>query len=176
MTRGDWAALADDIATTGLLRNSSTIAVPPTGRSAPVVHASTGIEPLFRLSDDLPGHQRADVVAALTAAGRTDVLGFVATHGRLPADPTLPERLRGVLATATQISPSGHLAMAAAVQACVDEAVSKTVNLPGTASPTDVYDTYATAFELGCKGITVYVDGSRSVQPQALATAPATAR
>jgi ribonucleoside-diphosphate reductase alpha chain len=101
------------------------------------------------------------------------VLGFVSTHGRLPADPTLPERLRAVLATATQISPAGHLAMAAAAQACVDEAVSKTVNLPASARSIDVYDTYATAFELRCKGITVYVDGSRSVQPQALATATA---
>ncbi|SEP53584.1 hypothetical protein [Amycolatopsis saalfeldensis] len=173
VTRGDWAALADEIATTGHLRNSSTIAVPPTGRSAPVVRASTGIEPLFRLSDDLPGHQRAGVVAALKAAGRTDVLSFASTHGRLPADPTLPERLRAVLATATQISPGGHLAMAAAVQACVDEAVSKTVNLPASATSIEVYDTYATAFELGCKGITVYVDGSRDVQPQALATATA---
>jgi ribonucleoside-diphosphate reductase alpha chain len=173
VTRDDWAALADKIAITGLLRNSSTIAIPPTGRSAPVVRASTGIEPLFRLSDDLPGHQRADVVAALTSAGRTDVLGFVSTHGRLPADPTLPKPLRAMLATATEISPSGHLAMAAAVQACVDEAVSKTVNLPRTARPGDVYNTYAAAFELGCKGITVYVDGSRSVQPQALATSTA---
>ncbi|MDT8916023.1 hypothetical protein [Amycolatopsis sp. PS_44_ISF1] len=173
VTRGDWNALADEIATTELLRNSSTIAVPPTGRSAPVVHASTGIEPLFRLSDDLPGHQRAEVAAALASADRTDVLGFVSTHGRLPDDPTLPGQLRALLATATQISPSGHLAMAAAVQSCVDEAVSKTVNLPGTALPGDVYDTYATAFELGCKGITVYVDGSRSIQPQGLATAPA---
>ncbi|MFI7120232.1 hypothetical protein ACIBTM_27050, partial [Amycolatopsis sp. NPDC049868] len=173
VTRGDWAALADQIATTGLLRNSSTIAVPPTGRSAPVVRASTGIEPLFRLSDDLPSQQRAGVVAALKTAGRTDVLGFVDTHGRLPADPTLPQRLRAVLATATQISTAGHLAMAAAVQACVDEAVSKTVNLPATARSIDVYDTYATAFELGCKGITVYVDGSRHIQPQALATTSA---
>jgi len=163
VTRGDWAALADEIATTGLLRNSSTIAVPPTGRSAPVVRASTGIEPLFRLSDDLPGQQRAGVVAALKRAGRTDVLGFVSTHGRLPADPALPARLRAVLATATQISPAGHLAMAAAVQACVDEAVSKTVNLPASARSIDVYDTYTTAFELGCKGITVYVDGSRDI-------------
>lgn len=175
VTRGDWAALAGEIASTGLLRNSSTIAVPPTGRSAPVVGASTGIEPLFRLSHDQIGHQRADVVAALKRADRTAVLGFVSAHGRLPADPTLPDDLRAVLATATQISPRGHLAMAAAVQACVDEAVSKTVNLPASARPIEVYDTYAAAFELGCKGITVYVDGSRDVQPQALATATATA-
>jgi ribonucleoside-diphosphate reductase alpha chain len=170
VTRGDWAAVAGRIAETGMLRNSSTIAVPPTGRSAPVIGASTGIEPLFRLSDDLPGHSRAGVEAALRSAGRADVLGYVSSHGRLPADPTLPEGLRAVLATATQISPGGHLAMAAAAQACVDEAVSKTVNLPRGARSIDVYDIYARAWELGCKGITVYVDGSRDVQPQALAS------
>lgn len=141
-----------------VLRNSSTIAIPP-----------TGIEPLFRLSHDRIGHHRAGVVAALRRAGRTDVLGFVSTNGRLPTDPTLPNELRAVLATATQIRPSGHLAMAAAVQACVDEAVSKTVNLPSDARSIDVYDTYISAWELGCKGITVYVDGSRDVQPQSLA-------
>jgi ribonucleoside-diphosphate reductase alpha chain len=167
----DWSVVAAKIAQSGLLRNSSTIAVPPTGRSAPVVGASTGIEPLFRLSHDRIGHYRPAVVAALELAGRTDVLGFVSIHGRLPADPTLPEHLRAVLATATQVSPAGHLAMAAAVQACVDEAVSKTVNLPRDARATDVYDIYLSAWELGCKGITVYVDGSRDVQPQALATA-----
>jgi ribonucleoside-diphosphate reductase alpha chain len=171
VTRGDWAALAAEIATTGLLRNSSTIAVPPTGRSAPVVGASTGIEPLFRLSHDRIGHHRPAVVAALQRAGRTDILGFVSSNGRLPADPTLPQHVRAVLAIATQISPAGHLAMAAAVQACVDEAVSKTVNLPATARSIEVYDTYVTAWELGCKGITVYVDGSRETQPQALGTA-----
>lgn len=171
VTRGDWNALAAEIAQTGMLRNSSTIAMPPTVRSAPVVGASAGIEPLFRLSHEQAGQHRPAVVAALQQAGRTDVLGFVTTHGRLPADPTVPVHLRAVLATATQVSPAGHLAMAAAVQACVDEAVSKTVNLPGTARAIDVYDTYATAFELGCKGITVDVDRSRSVQPRALATA-----
>lgn len=171
VTRGDWAVLAKEIARSGMLRNSSTIAVPPTGRCAPVVGASTGIEPLFRLSHDRTGHHRSGVVAALHQAERLDVLGFVATHGRLPDDPTLPRRLRAVLATATQIAPTGHLLMAAAVQACVDEAVSKTVNLPRNARPVDVYDTYLSAWELGCKGITVYVDGSRDVQPQALATA-----
>ena len=124
VARGDWAALAAEIATTGLLRNSSTIAVPPTGRSAPVVGASTGIEPLFRLSHDRIGHHRPAVVAALQRAGRTDVLGFVSTNGRLPCPEPDLQHVRAVLATATQISPAGHLAAAAARQACVDEAVS----------------------------------------------------
>ena len=69
---------------------------------------------------------------------------------------------------ATQIPPSGHLAMVSAIQACVDEAVAKTVNLPATATAADVYDVYQAAWEAGCKGITVYRDGSRSSQPKAL--------
>jgi ribonucleoside-diphosphate reductase alpha chain len=125
VTAGDWAALAEKIAQTGLLRNSSTIAVPPTGRSAPVIGASTGIEPLFRLTDPhLPGHIHPAARSILEQGGRTDLLGHVMTHGRLPDGTDLPVQLRAVLATATQIAPSGHLAMAAAVQACVDEAVS----------------------------------------------------
>lgn len=164
----DWAHLADAIATTGVLRNSSTIAIPPTGRSAPVAEASTGIEPLFQLTGGLHHRIHPAAEAALKAAGRADALGFVRTHGRLPADASLPAQLRDTLATATQIAPSGHLAMAAAVQECVDEAVSKTVNLPATAKAQDVLDTYIAAWELGCKGITVYVDGSRQIQPKAL--------
>lgn len=58
--------------------------------------------------------------------------------------------------------------MLSGVQSCVDEAVSKTVNLSTGSRSIDVYDTYATAWERGCKGITVYVDGSRTAQPKAL--------
>lgn len=131
---GNWEALAAEIAQIGLLRNSSTIAIPPTGRSAPVIGASTGIEPLFRLTDPYqPGHLHPGAHSVLKQASHSDLLGHVMTHGRLPEDVGLPGPLASVLATATQIAPSGHLAMAAAVQACVDEAVSKTVNLPATA-------------------------------------------
>jgi ribonucleoside-diphosphate reductase alpha chain len=76
--------------------------------------------------------------------------------------------IRDLLAVATQIAPSGHLAMVTAIQGCVDEAVAKTVNLPATATPRDVYDVFQAAWEAGCKGITVYRDGSRSSQPKAL--------
>ena len=169
VTAGNWEALAEQIAQTGLLRDSSTIAIPPTGRSAPVVGASTGIEPLFRLTDPrLSAHIHPVARSVLEQAGRSDLLGHVTTHGRLPDDAGLPAPLAAVLATATQIARSGHLAMAAAVQACVDEAGTKTVNLPATARAIDVYDTYLSAWELACKGITVYVDGSRQAQPKAL--------
>ncbi|ASR35438.1 hypothetical protein BAY61_10995 [Prauserella marina] len=169
VTSREWDMLAQEIASTGMLRNSSTIAVPPTGRSAPVVGASTGIEPLFRLTDPhLAGQLHPAVLATLEAANCNDLLDYVMTHGRLPDDAGVTPYLAAVLATATQIAPSGHLAMAAAVQACVDEAVSKTVNLPATTTPAQVYDTYVAAWEAGCKGVTVYVDGSHRVQPKAL--------
>ncbi|WP_018685399.1 hypothetical protein [Actinokineospora enzanensis] len=169
VTPGDWTALAEEIAATGLLRNSSTVAIPPTGRSAPVVGASTGIEPLFKLTDPhLPEHLHPAAAATLRAAGHAELLEHVAAHGRLPDGAGVSPYLQAVLATATQISPAGHLAMAAAVQACVDDAVSKTVNLPATATALEVYDTYVAAWEAGSKGITVYVDGSRQVQPKAL--------
>jgi ribonucleoside-diphosphate reductase alpha chain len=116
----------------------------------------------------LSAHVHPAVRLLLEQAGRSDLLGHVTAHGRLPDDAGLPASLAAVLATATQIAPSGHLAMAAAVQACVDEAVSKTVNLPVTARAIDVYDIYLTAWELACKGITVYVEGSRQAQPKAL--------
>jgi ribonucleoside-diphosphate reductase alpha chain len=69
VTPDDWAALATKIAMTRGLRNSSTIAIPPTGRSSPVIGASTGIEPLFRLTDPhLPGQLHPVARAVLRAA------------------------------------------------------------------------------------------------------------
>ena len=58
--------------------------------------------------------------------------------------------------------------MAAAVQSCTDEAVAKTVNLPQTATAGDIRTIYRSAWDAGCKGITVYRDGSRTTQPKAL--------
>jgi ribonucleoside-diphosphate reductase alpha chain len=86
----------------------------------------------------------------------------------LPADAPVSDETRDLLAVATQIAPSGHLAMISAIQSCVDEAVAKTVNLPATATAADVYDVFQAACKAGCKGITVYRDGSRSSQPKAL--------
>jgi ribonucleoside-diphosphate reductase alpha chain len=109
VTNGDWAALADRVAESGLLRNVATTAIPPTPQSAALVGASNGIDPVR-----------------------------VATNGRA--------------------NPTGHLTMAAAVQACVDEAVSTTIHLPAGTGPDDVYDTYIAAWELRCKSVAVAVD------------------
>jgi ribonucleoside-diphosphate reductase alpha chain len=169
VTDAQWTALASRIAATGMLRNSSTVALPPTGRSAPVIGASTGIEPLFRLTDPhRPGLLHPAARAVIGGTGHEGLVEELTRHGRLPDHSPVGDDIRALLAVATQIPPSGHLAMVSAIQSCVDEAVAKTVNLPATATPADIYDVFQAAWEAGCKGITVYRDGSRSSQPKAL--------
>lgn len=169
VTDAQWADLATRIAGTSMLRNSSTIALPPTGRSAPVIGASTGIEPLFRLTDPHHlGYLHPAARVVLTRAGHDALADDVTRTGRLPDGAPVGGEIRDLLAVATQIPAGGHLAMVAAIQSCVDEAVAKTVNLPATATPSDVYDVFRAAWKAGCKGITVYRDGSRHSQPKAL--------
>jgi ribonucleoside-diphosphate reductase alpha chain len=169
VTDAEWTALASRISGSGMLRNSSTIALPPTGRSAPVIGASTGIEPLFRHTDPHhPGFIHPTARDILDGTANQGLIDAVARRGRVPGDAQVEGSVRDLLAVATQIPPSGHLAMVSAIQSYVDEAVAKTVNLPATATPADVYDVYRAAWEAGCKGITVYRDGSRDSQPKSL--------
>lgn len=88
----------------------------------------------------------------------------VAEHGSLAGAPGAPERVRDLFATALEIEPRQHLLMQAAFQAGVDNAVSKTINLPGEASPEVVAEVYRQAYHLGLKGIAIYRYGSREGQ------------
>lgn len=161
----EWHRLGEYIRETRLLRNCSTIALPPTGRSGLVVGASTGVEPHFTLrgSEGI----LSIVLDCLKSEGLDDPenIQTIYTTGSC-AQTSLPEDVKRVFATATEISPLGHLGMVAALQTFVDEAISKTINLPNTASYKDVLEIYEIAGQMGLKGITIYRDGSLSLQPK----------
>jgi ribonucleoside-diphosphate reductase alpha chain len=138
VSREDWEKLARDIRSTKFLRNVSTIALPPTGRSALVVDASTGIEPIFSIED------------------------YLITH------PMLGKNYHKLLQTAKNITPKAHLLMATFIQKGVDESISKTINLPTETTTKDIEEIYLAAWSLGLKGISIYREGSKNLQPKHL--------
>jgi ribonucleoside-diphosphate reductase alpha chain len=152
-------------------RNATVTTIAPTGTLALIAGCSSGIEPLFALSylrralGDAELHEEHPLlVSALRAAGAEAALPAVRAAGRARGTAGVPEAVARRFATALDIAPEGHVRMQAAFQRHVDNGVSKTVNLPRLATVEDVAGAYRLAFELGCKGITVYRDGSRRGQ------------
>ena len=97
-----------------------------------------------------------------------DITAHVAEHGGVRGLPEVPEAIQRVFVTAHDVTPEWHVRMQAAFQRHCDNAVSKTINFPATASRRDIETTYQLANRLGLKGITVYRDKSREAQPMAL--------
>jgi ribonucleoside-diphosphate reductase alpha chain len=91
-------------------------------------------------------------------------MDVIARMGGISAIDEIPENVRQVFVTAHDITPEWHIRMQAAFQKFTDNAVSKTVNLPESASEEDVMAIYDQAFDLGCKGVTIYRDGSKENQ------------
>ena len=154
-------------------RNATRTCIAPTGTIAIISGASSGIEPLFslahyrRMGDGtiLPEVSEAFQQAAHAGGFASDDLFEDLAHGdRLADRDEVPRDVRLVFATAHEIEPSWHVRMQAAFQAHTDLAVSKTVNLPHEATAADVLDVYTLAHRLNCKGVTVYRDGSRTMQ------------
>jgi ribonucleoside-diphosphate reductase alpha chain len=152
-------------------RNATVTTVAPTGTLALIAGCSSGIEPLFALAyvrralDASELREEHPLLAgALRAAGAEGALATVRTMGRARGIQGVPEAVGRIFATAHDVSPEAHVRMQAAFQRHVDNGVSKTINLPRHATVEDVAGAYRLAFELGCKGITVYRDGSREKQ------------
>lgn len=165
-----WQRLGKLIRGTGLLRNASTIALPPTGRSGLVIDASTGIEPVFTLVDN-NGVVSPLLYRNLKARGllNQEVLDQINRTGRIGHIQSIPLTLRNMYATALEIAPEGHLEMGAKIQHAVDESISKTINIPESSTPMDIVDIYMNAYKKGLKGITVFRANSKTYQPRKLA-------
>jgi ribonucleoside-diphosphate reductase alpha chain len=156
-----------------LLRNATVTTIAPTGTLSIIAGCSSGIEPLFAVSyvrTVMEGTKLIEVnphfeeVAKGKGFWTRKLMEQVAEKGTLHDFTEIPEEVRRVFVTAHDITPLEHVKMQGAFQKYVDNAVSKTVNFPHHASPKDVEDVYLLAYKLGCKGVTVYRDGSREEQ------------
>ena len=155
------------------LRNATVTTIAPTGTISIIAGVSSGIEPLFALSyirnvmdnDELleinPIFRQALQKQGLYSE---ELMRRVAARGTLRGMEDIPASLRQVFVTAHDIAPEWHVRMQAAFQKHTDNAVSKTVNLSHKATREDVSAVFRLAYASGCKGVTIYRDGSRDLQ------------
>jgi ribonucleoside-diphosphate reductase alpha chain len=155
------------------VRNATRLAIAPTGTLSLIAGCSSGIEPLFAVAYErrvLDGRQlvevnrRFEALATREATWSPDLRARVLDSGRVRGITDIPDAVRRLFPTAHDIPPEHHLRVQAMFQAHVDNAVSKTINLPATATVADVLAAYQRAFALGCKGITVYRHGAKGGQ------------
>ncbi len=154
-------------------RNATTTTIAPTGTLSIIGDCSSGVEPLFALSfvrtvmdDDrlVEVNPHFEAVARKQGFYSNELMDKIASEGSLAHIESIPEEVKRIFVTAHDISPEWHIRMQAAFQKYTDNAVSKTVNLPGEASVEDVRKIYTLAHELDCKGVTIYRDGSKENQ------------
>jgi ribonucleoside-diphosphate reductase alpha chain len=155
------------------LRNATTTTVAPTGTISILAGCSSGIEPIYSIVYDrhvLDGAILREVhplfAEAAQAGGFADdaLWAALAASGRARGTPGVPDEVQRIFPTAHDLPPEVHVRMQAVWQQHCHAAVSKTVNFPFEATPDDVMRVYQLAYDLGCKGVTVYRDRSRATQ------------
>jgi ribonucleoside-diphosphate reductase alpha chain len=160
-------------------RNATVTTVAPTGTISLIANCSSGIEPIYsvayrRLSFDseelLFVHALFEKYARAHEFYSDSLMSRIAGSDSLENIPDIPAGAKRLFVTTHQIAPEWHVRMQAAFQTYIDAAVSKTINFPHNASAQDVQQAYLLAYDLGCKGLTIYRDGSR--EKQVLSTRP----
>ena len=154
-------------------RNATTTTIAPTGTLSILAGCSGGIEPLYAIAFQrhvLSGTRLDEVHPQFVARAQregwysAELMSKLAERGSAHGMGEVPAQVRRLFVTAYDVAPKWHLEMQAAFQRNVQNAVSKTINFPHSATAADVESSYARAFELGLKGVTVYRDGSREEQ------------
>ncbi|MCK4584972.1 vitamin B12-dependent ribonucleotide reductase [candidate division WOR-3 bacterium] len=154
-------------------RNATLTTIAPTGTISIIANTSSGIEPHFAIAyirNVMDNTELMEVNPYFEEVAKT--MGFysenlmreIAKNGSIQDTEGIPEDIKRLFVTSHDIGPGWHIKMQAAFQKYVDNAVSKTVNLPHMATPEQVKEIYNLAYELGCKGVTIYRDGSKKAQ------------
>ena len=153
------------------LRNCNLTTVAPTGTISIIAGCASGIEPLFAVAfmRNQAGVLMPDVNPEFVRMAEEqgwyseDLMRRIADEGHIHFD-EVPEEVQSVFVTAHDVTPEQHIRMQAAFQTNTDSAISKTCNFPNEATEEDVREIFALAYQLRCKGVTVYRDGSRDAQ------------
>jgi ribonucleoside-diphosphate reductase alpha chain len=153
------------------LRNCNLTTVAPTGTISIFAGCSGGIEPLFAVAfmRNQAGAMMPDVnedfvrIAKEGGWHSDELMERIASEGHIHFD-EVPSAVQRVFVTSHDIAPEWHVQMQAAFQEHTDSAISKTTNFANEATETNVREIYELAYRLGCKGVTVYRDGSRPMQ------------
>ncbi len=155
------------------LRNATITTIAPTGSISIIAGVSSGVEPLFAIAYTrhvLDGDELVEVNPLFEQVARQrgfytpELIKQIAAKGSLQGIEDVPADVRQLFLTAHDIPPPWHIRIQAAFQEATDNAVSKTVNFPNEASVEEVAKVYMLAYRLGCKGVTMYRDGSREGQ------------
>jgi ribonucleoside-diphosphate reductase alpha chain len=155
------------------VRNATTTTIAPTGTLSIIANCSSGIEPLFAVSyirNVLDNTEMVEVHRIFEEMARDggfyseELMKEIAKLGSIADLPEVPEEIKPLFATAHDVKPEWHVRMQSAFQKYTDNAVSKTVNFSHEAEIADVEQVYMLAYKTGCKGVTIYRDGSRDSQ------------
>ena len=172
--RGAFPLFAESIYKDGRpLRNATVTTIAPTGTLSIIAGVSSGVEPVFayayirNVMDNTHLIETNQILKdKLVEAGiySEELMRKIVEQGSLAHVDGIPEDIKRVFVCAHDVSPIWHVKMQAAFQQYTDNAVSKTVNFPNSATKAEVAEVYRLAYTLGCKGTTIYRDGSRNEQ------------
>ncbi|MCX6810943.1 MAG: vitamin B12-dependent ribonucleotide reductase [Candidatus Berkelbacteria bacterium] len=155
------------------IRNATTTTIAPTGTISIIANASSGIEPLFAVCYErnvmdndilIEVHPEFEKIARERGFYSADLMKRIANAGNIHEFEEIPKDVKDIFVTAHDVTPQQHINLQAAFQEYTDNAVSKTINFPHKATRDDIYNAYIMAYKTGCKGVTVYRDGSRNEQ------------